>query len=213
MSRAECAAVQARFHFVGMWRSGTCGWHVRQRSSPLFRRPLGEPRSSPGHQAPCSRLGPLRTTNPHVSSTRIMYNESARLAFLANQISTLLNEIRSAARPGARPPRPGGKRQAHTSRATRSVRVTVSRNHVPTSTLRNDGIPARVGTARATTTPGVTRLLLFRIDVRIPASDYTRGSVILRSHLWRWRGSARGPSLRSVPCVHVRCVRRLTSEM
>ena len=44
-----------------------------------------------------------------------MYNESARLAFLANQISTLLNEIRSAARPGARPPRPGGKRQAHTS--------------------------------------------------------------------------------------------------
>ena len=131
MSRAECAAVQARFHFVGMWRSGTCGWHVRQRSSPLFRRPLGEPRSSPGHQAPCSRLGPLRTTNPHVSSTRIMYNESARLAFLANQISTLLNEIRSAARPGARPPRPGGKRQAHTSRAGHAKRVRVSRNHVP----------------------------------------------------------------------------------
>ena len=40
-------------------------------------------------------------------SARIMYNESARLAFLANQISTLLNEIRSAARPGARPPRDG----------------------------------------------------------------------------------------------------------
>ena len=212
MSRAECAAVQARFHFVGMWRSGTCGWHVRQRSSPLFRRPLGEPRSSPGHQAPCSRLGPLRTTNPHVSSTRIMYNESARLAFLANQISTLLNEIRSAARPGARPPRPGGNaRQAHINAGTRSVRLGRAVTTYP-STLRNDGIPARVGTARATTT-GVTRLLLFRIDVRIPASDYTRGSVILRSHLWRWRGSARGPSLRSVPCVHVRCVRRLTSEM
>ena len=133
MSRAECAAVQARFHFVGMWRSGTCGWHVRQRSSPLFRRPLGEPRSSPGHQAPCSRLGPLRTTNPHVSSTRIMYNESARLAFLANQISTLLNEIRSAARPGARPPRTrrGHTRSVRVSRTPRTLRRYVTTVYPP----------------------------------------------------------------------------------